>query len=281
MNYISPLRYPGGKGKLYNTFSAFIIDNNYTDYKYVEPYAGGAGLALSLLINGKISSIHLNDVDRSIYAFWHSVLNETEQLIKLIEDVHITIDCWHEMKEIQSNKDVADLLELGFSTFFLNRTNRSGILKGGVLGGKNQTGDYPIDCRFNKTNLIERIILISNYRDRINISNLSAEELIINYLSDYTVLDKILVNFDPPYYKKGAALYTNFYSHEDHVQLEHLITQYVKTPWIMTYDNCDEICKIYNGYRIKEFTLNHSAGTNKTGKEVAIFSGNVELLPEF
>ena len=84
MNFYSPLRYPGGKGKLTDFFHAIIEENNLSDGYYVEPYAGGASVALSLLFNEYVSKIIINDFDRSIYAFWFSVLNETRKLCELI-----------------------------------------------------------------------------------------------------------------------------------------------------------------------------------------------------
>ena len=140
MKFYSPLRYPGGKKKLVNYFKEIVVKNDLCGGVYVEPFAGGASIALSLLIDGYVSKIIINDFDRSIYAFWHSILNRTEEFCKLIEETPITIEVWKKQKEIQKEKNRYDLLSLGFSTFFLNRTNRSGILKAGVIGGLNQNG---------------------------------------------------------------------------------------------------------------------------------------------
>ena len=115
----------------------------------MEPYSGGASVALFLLLEGFVNKITINDKDRAIYAFWYCVLNKTKDLCDKIERTEITIAEWRKQKEIQTKKEKADLLELGFSTFFLNRTNRSGIINGGMIGGVEQNGDYLIDCRFN------------------------------------------------------------------------------------------------------------------------------------
>ena len=157
MATLSPLRYPGGKYKLREYTQNLITTNNLTGCTYIEPFAGGAGLALSLLDDQLVSRLVLNDIDRSIYAFWHSVLYFTDDLCQRITDTAINMDIWYEQKAVQENKEHADLLDLGFSTFFLNRVNRSGILTGGVIGGYNQTGNYLMDCRFNKGDLINKI----------------------------------------------------------------------------------------------------------------------------
>ena len=171
MNY-SPLRYPGGKTKIAPLVNAIMKKADIKDGIYIEPFAGGCGVALALLLSDKVKHIVINDMDITIYAFWHSILNDTDEFIELIKKTQVTIEEWHKQKEIFLNKDSNKLLELGFATFFLNRTNRSGILKAGPIGGYNQTGNYLIDARFNKKNLIKRIERISQYKDKISLFNL-------------------------------------------------------------------------------------------------------------
>ncbi len=215
----TPLRYPGGKSKLYEYVRELVILNNCSTY--IEPYAGGAGVALRLLINRDVDRIMINDYDKSIYALWYSILNDSEKLIELIEKTDISIDEWYNQKSIQETKQLTEnLLELGFSTLFLNRVNRSGIIKAGVIGGKNQTGHYKMDCRFNKSDIIERIRLIASFKHKIKLYNLDAEVFIKKSISR---TKDSLTFFDPPYYQKGPGLYTNFYSHEDHVNLSKTI----------------------------------------------------------
>ena len=168
---LTPLRYPGGKTKVYDYVKELIFLNECTTY--IEPYAGGAGVAINLLLNGDVKKIMINDYDRAIYAFWYSVLYHTEELIFKIEKTEVCIEEWYRQKEIQNYKqETEDLLELGFSTLFLNRVNHSGIIKGGVIGGKNQDGNYKMDCRFNKNSIIKRIRAIARNRSRIKIYNL-------------------------------------------------------------------------------------------------------------
>lgn len=271
IRWFSPLRYPGGKGKLYKKTSELLNNIDLADIIYVEPYAGGAGLALELLFKGDVSSIVLNDYDISIYAFWFSILNRKDEFIKMIIDKPVNVKEWYVQKDIQDNKKeyTDQLLKLGFSTFFMNRTNRSGIIKGGVLGGKTQDGKYKIDCRFNKEDLIERINRIYEQRDNIKILNTRAEKLIVDYLP--SLPENSFVFFDPPYYKKGPGLYTDFYKHGDHVSLELLIRENVKIPYIITYDNNKAIKSIYSKYTCFDFDINYSAHKHETGSELLIF----------
>lgn len=177
MPNFSPLRYPGGKSRTYNFIRLLVKANNCTTY--IEPFAGGAGVALNLLLNGDVKKIIINDYDRAIYAFWHTVLYNPNKLINLIQDTPVTMEIWHKQKEIQKHKKTANLIDLGFSTLFLNRTNRSGIIKAGVIGGKNQNGKYKMDCRFSKSDIIKKIIKISSYKEFIEVYNMDALEFIM------------------------------------------------------------------------------------------------------
>lgn len=271
----SPLRYPGGKGKLYLKTIDLLKQLGLENTSYIEPYAGGAGLALNLLLNGDVGRLVLNDYDISIYAFWYSILNDKDEFINRIKNVTVTIEEWEKQKEIQDKKNQYqdDLTTLGFSTFFLNRTNRSGILKGGVLGGKDQKGKNKIDCRFNKEGLISRIDAIYEHRDKITLMNMKAEDMITDYLS--TIDANSFIFFDPPYYKKGPGLYTNFYVHEDHVNLEQLIDENISIPYIITYDNNEDIESIYSDYNHFGFDIRYSAKEHKMGSELLIYKGEI------
>ena len=132
-NNYSPLRYPGGKSRLV-VFIKSIIEQNYLKGgTYIEPFSGGAAIALALAIDGYMERIVINDYDRSIYAFWYSILHYTDAFIDKIRNTPLSLKEWHTQRIIQLDKQNTDLFDLGFSTFFLNRTNRSGILKAGVI----------------------------------------------------------------------------------------------------------------------------------------------------
>ena len=235
MIYYSPLRYPGGKGRLSGYFKQIYGANSLCGGVYVEPYAGGAAIALSLLIDGYASKVIINDIDPSIYAFWYSVINRTDELCQLINDTPVDVKTWEFHRKIQKERDQHDLLELGFSTFFLNRSNRSGILDAGIIGGKSQSGRWKIDARFNKNELIRRIQRISQYRDKIELHNLDAMKLIEQIIDELP--EKTFVYFDPPYYMKGKALYLNFYRENDHILVANRISKISLQKWVVTYDH--------------------------------------------
>ena len=269
MKNISPLRYPGGKSQIYEYVRELVVSNNATTY--IEPYMGGMGIALKLLLNNDVEKIMVNDFDKAIYAFWYSVLNYTEQLIKKIETTPITIEEWKIQRNIQNNKDNCDdLLSLGFSTLFLNRTNRSGIIKAGVIGGLKQDGDYKLDCRFNREKIIKKITLIASLKKRIKLYNMDAEKFIRLNISR---TKNSFTFFDPPYYKKGPGLYTNFYNHENHLSLAKSIKKYMSNKkWILTYDVSDEIFKMYSNLRNEKYYLNYSVTKPSKGIEYIFYS---------
>jgi DNA adenine methylase len=276
--FFSPLRYPGGKGKLAEFIKAVIRENRLADGDYVEVYAGGAAVAIELLLHDYVSRIHINDLNSSIHAFWHSVLNEATALCDLIEQTPVTMESWYREKTIQSEAEKHSLLELGFSTFFLNRCNRSGIIKGGVIGGKGQTGNWKLDARYNKPDLIRRIEQIARHRRRITLYNLDAAQLITQVLPGLP--DKSLIYLDPPYYVKGEGLYDSFYSHDDHAQIAKLVGGTItRQRWLVSYDKTPEIEAMYSTYRSMEYRLSYSAQQRIKGSEVIFFSDDL-IVPQ-
>ncbi len=271
MHY-SPLRYPGGKNKLSPFIAKMCVDNNISDH-YIEPYSGGASVALFLLMEGFVKKITINDKDRSLYAFWHAVLNNTDELCRLINDTEINLEQWKKQKEIQANKIEVDLLQLGFSTFFLNRTNHSGIISGGLMGGIAQKGAYLMDCRFNKPELINRIQKIALKRDYIKVYQDDALKLIDNIQLN-TEYQNSLLYFDPPYYYKANSLYMNHYEHKHHKTVSEKIKCIKDIHWIVSYDNVQEIKDLYTGYDSKEYSFKHTAHRAKIGREILFFSPN-------
>lgn len=273
MRHYSPLRYPGGKNKLSAFLAKICVDNNINGH-YVEPYSGGASVALFLLMEGYVQKITINDKDRSIYAFWHSVLKKTNQLCNLIENTELTIEEWKKQKQIQLNKDKEDLLTLGFSTFYLNRTNRSGIINAGVMGGINQEGNYLMDCRFNKSELIKRIRLIAERKNDIRLYKKDAIKL-IEKIENEAINNNIIFYFDPPYYLKSSTLYMNHYQDDNHKIVSDKIKLIKNIKWIVSYDNVPEIKELYSNCPSKEFSFKHTAYEIRVGKEILFFSQNL------
>lgn len=272
--FYSPLRYPGGKGKLAPFMELVIKQTGHVGGTYIEPFAGGAGIALELIEKGIVNEIVINDLDKGIYSFWKAILTNTERFISDIKTVPLNMDEWHKQKEIVNNNKKYSY-ELGFATFYLNRTNRSGIIKGGVIGGLEQKGPWKLDARFNKEELIHRIENIAMYKDKIHVYNKDIESFINNYLPLYE--DNAFVYFDPPYFAKGKQLYLNFFKYEDHARIEKLINEKVNCDWVITYDDVQEIADIYKDYILRRINLTYTAATKRMASELIIFSGSYDI----
>jgi len=270
MKFFSPLRYPGGKGRLADFVKQVFRDNLLCGGCYVEPYAGGASVALSLLFSGCASNVVINDVDRAIYAFWHSIINKTEEFCERVKKATMDVPTWRSQQRIQRSKGKASLLDLGFATFYLNRTNRSGILGGGVIGGLDQEGAWKMDARFNKDELVERIQKIAKHKTRIKLYNLDACKL-INQLASL-LPEKTVFYLDPPYYVKGQDLYVNYYQPKDHDLVAKTTAKLKKHHWIVSYDNVPPICRLYKSFRKIRYSIKYSADKSRMGNEVMFFS---------
>lgn len=277
MKTSSPLRYPGGKANLSEFLRGIIAHNNIENGVYFELYAGGAGAALELLFSEAVDRIVLNDADYHIYAFWHSILKETDAFIALMNGTNIDMDVWYYQREVYGNPDAHTILEVGFSTFFLNRTNRSGILpKAGPIGGFNQEGNYKINARFNKSDLIKRIRKINTFRDEIEIHNEDTLTFIAQNLDRFAE-ENSFIYLDPPYYNKGKSLYLNYYTHDDHKELRDLLEQIRHLNWIVSYDDVAQIRELYNDFRTSQIDLNYSLQNKRRTTEFCICSDNIEL----
>lgn len=273
---VSPLRYPGGKTKFYSYVREILSCNNLLGETYIEPFAGGAGLALKLLLNGDVSRIVINDFDPAIYSFWYSVLNETDAFCELIENALLTQEQWRLQRRTYSELDTTNPLTLGFATFYLNRTNVSGVVKGGMIGGQEQNGKYGLDARFNRQTLISKINAIAAHKDQIILLNQDAKELLQpQHLRRFY---KTFINLDPPYVKKGAQLYKNAFGEADHRELSELI-KHCRRKWIVTYDICPLVAELYQPYRSSYLDVTYSIQSSKRAKEYIFFSDNL-LLPD-
>lgn len=271
----SILRYPGGKTQLYQFVKHTIENNALTETIYCEPFCGGAGTAMSLLLSGDVSSIILNDFDIAIYSVWYAILNETERFVDRTKEIAISMDEWHRQQKVYTDAQTNSLQEydfnLAFATFFLNRTNRAGILTGGPIGGYEQKSNYTLDCRFNKNVLISKIQNIAKMKDSIRLYHLDAKDLIHQVLL-HEDQKRLFVYFDPPYYKEGKHLYKSFFDDTAHVQLATAIQEMNQFKWIATYDNNNRIRQIYEGYTIQEYKIQYSANKTRTETELLFHS---------
>ena len=276
----TPLRYPGGKSVLSPLLADFIVKNNLSDGVYAEPYAGGAGAALNLLFSEHVREVMLNDADKSVFLIWKSILFHTDAFVKLICDTPVNIENWRRQRFVFKNQDLFSELKIGFSAFYLNRCNRSGILYAGPIGGQSQSGPWPIDARFNKLNLVRKIQRIALYGSRISVDNLDAIEFLQKRVRPISLHEsKMLVYLDPPYFSKGAQLYMNYYNKEDHEILSSYLSNRSTFKWIISYDDVSEVHELYRRREKTIVSLNYFAHSSRVGRELVIFCPDC-ILPD-
>lgn len=275
----TPLRYPGGKAR-FAPFIAKVMElNRLQGGHYLEPYAGGAGVALELLFHGHASHVHINDLDPAVNAFWLSVTRHADDVLRLLHDTPVTIEQWHYWRAVMLGEHDVGPAERGFATLFVNRTNRSGILKGGVIGGKAQTGTYKLDARFKKDALASRITKIAENADSISVYCEDARDLLLR--CNEFLPSKSLIYLDPPYYVKGRGLYRNFYDHFDHLEIAKILKpQKFNRPWVVSYDNAKEIRDMYQGKEGLTYGLSYSAQERYLGDEVMFFKSGLKIPDE-
>lgn len=275
----TPLRYPGGKAR----FAPFIAEtmkaNGLDGGHYLEPYAGGAGVALELLFHGYASHVHINDLDPALNSFWLCVTQYPDDLLKLLHDTPLTIEQWLRWRDVLRGETPASLVERGFATLFMNRTNRSGILKGGVIGGLKQSGPYKLDARLDKAALSTRITRIAQRAQDITVHCEDARTL-LSRCHEF-LPKKSLIYLDPPYYVKGRGLYRNFYTHDDHLAIAQLLqAKSFKKHWVVSYDNAEQICEMYSMSNSMSYSLHYTAQKRYLGSEVMFFSRGLKIIED-
>ena len=270
----SPLRYPGGKGKLARFVAEIVRQNKLYDGFYVEPYAGGGAVAWELLLTGIVRRVHINDLSRPIYAFWRSVLDQTDLLARLINDTSLDVETWKKMKRTFAAPNDHDDLALGFAMFYLNRTNRSGILNGGPIGGHSQTGRWGIDARYNRAELISRVERIANLRKRITLTN---KDALIILTEQRKWPKRTLIYLDPPYYKKGRDLYYDFYDEAAHSTVASAVRKMGNVHWIVSYDDVAPIHALYDQESWLQYSIGYSARNRTEGREAMFFSPGLRV----
>lgn len=273
--YKTPLRYPGGKQRLAPFVAEVVRASGLEGGEYVEPFAGGAGVAIDLLLNDVVSRIHLNDLSFPVYAFWRAILTKTDQFCDLISSAALTVQEWQRQKDIFAKRKQCDQLTLAFSFFYLNRCNRSGIASGGCIGGVRQAGEWRIDARFPRNELIRRVELIARRRSCIIVKNCEAADFLVGYVAKLP--ERTLVYCDPPYVNKADRLYLNHYQPDDHARLAKVIQDEVRHPWLVSYDATSLILEHYKQRRSFLYDLQYNAATAYKGREIFIFSDDVRL----
>ncbi len=273
MNYLSPLRYPGGKARFAPLLEQLLANAGKSSITYVEPFAGGAGAALGLLATNTVDRVVINDIDVRLAAFWRSITSDAEAFVEKINLTAVSIDSWHHQRAIMLEGSKDDL-ELGFAAFFLNRTNRSGILGARPIGGLKQTGAWKLDCRYDKEKMVQRIRGVAKYADRIEVRQEDASVLLDH---PEFAADNAFLYLDPPYLKKSGGLYLDTLSWDDHLLLAAKLNRR-ESNWLLTYDcDCRVVDELYPDRRYGDLSLRHAAADTHVGREYVLIADSLEL----
>lgn len=241
--------------------------NRIGDVPIAEPFAGGAGASLSLLYLEETPRIYINDADPAIHDFWWSVTHRPRPFLERLSSTRVNIAEWRRQRSAYKSRRPISRLRRGFSAFFLNRTNRSGIIvNGGPIGGVKQNGPWKIDARFNKVELRRRCEKILEYSKRMSVSGEDGIEFIKRHPSH-----SVFFFIDPPYFNKGRMLYLNALERSYHIALAAQLNTMSNRPWVLTYDDCPEIRGMYKPWaNIRSFKLDYAASSRRRGREILI-----------
>jgi DNA adenine methylase len=263
----SPLRYPGGKGSVADLLQTIRTINRIGNLSIAEPFAGGAGASLNLLVSEDVEAVRINDLDPAIHAFWWALLHENAKFVKAVESTPVNLPEWKRQRDVYRSRRIRSLFRRGFSAFYLNRCNRSGIVfNGGPIGGMKQSGDWKVGARYYREELSRRCSRIGEFGDRIKLTCLDGIEFIGSLEPE-----SWFMFIDPPYYEKGHLLYLNTLNDEYHASLAERLKRLTSSAWVLTYDDCPAIRKLYSGWAsLRSFSLRYVASTRRSGRELLI-----------
>lgn len=274
---ISPLRYPGSKASLTDYIASVIEANLLSGCTIIEPYAGSATVSLEMLSRGFVQHAILIERDPLLYGFWYSVFNDVDNLVNDIFEIDVSLNTWIDFQKYRNTTNLDDylLLELGVAGLFFNRTNFSGILGAGPIGGANQDSKYKINCRFKKEKIIQQIRTISLLKDKVEV--VFGDALTYLKTQEHEIGNSFsFLYIDPPYYNQGKKLYRYWYEDSNHKELADYLGR-LETPWLVSYDDHPKIREYYEESAMQELFIDYTARVSRQGEELLI--SNIIIPP--
>jgi DNA adenine methylase len=230
-------------------------------------------MTLSLLTRGIVNNAIISDSDPLINAFWSVLFKEPLILIDFIEKVPVNLKSFYKFKEISRKPKAFSKYDRAKSCLFLNRTSFSGIIASaaGPIGGHEQKSEYTIDCRFNRTALIEKIEYISTFKKQIIVMSSDWKKAISYAQHKYDERKKskkLFFYLDPPFYHKAESLYQTYFKLGQHDELAKYLKKF-RAMWILSYDNTPEIKKLYAAHSGKSLHIEMPYSINSHAKRNA------------
>lgn len=276
---LSPLRYPGGKRRLVPYLAAALAENNLRPDLFVEPYAGGASVSLELLHLDFVERAVISDLDPMVNAFWETVVTDIDWLCEQVESVPLSLSEWERMKKTRFRCRRS----LALACLYLNRTSFNGALhnSAGPIGGKAQTSEYDIGCRFPRARLVSRLRACADLADRIDVVPAQDAMFTVREARERARREESSVFFylDPPFWAKSSSLYRRSFTELAHERLADQL-HWLQDHFLLSYDPAPEIVDLYTGHTagtVAEIELLYSGSSRSAGTEMVI--SNLPKLP--
>lgn len=271
--YVSPLRYPGGKATMASWLGEmFSRQLGYMDVEvWLEPFAGGAGAALTLLDRDAVPEAWIVDANPAIAAFWQTVTGDGDALAARIERTTPTLGLYARSQGLLAEPDGADRFELGYAAFIVNRCSRSGIIapRSGAMSD--------IGARFNAAELADRIRHVASFGSRLRVIHGDGIGFIEDLNGAAGIEDEVLAFCDPPYLREGNRLYRVGMDGDMHQRLADALHA---TParWLLTYDNEPAVTDLlYPDHRVIAYDIRNNANRARIAREYAVLSHNLDV----
>ena len=234
--HVSLLRWPGGKSKFVGQLLSYCNPDKMENF--VEPFAGGASVGLSLLLAGKVKELFLNDIDFGVYSLFQLIKDMPEVLIDRIRRFVPTKEAYYRARQrVNENYFGLDMVDAAWNLLIVNRLAFSGITKANCMSEP--------ESRWSAHTLIKRIENIHRVNTHIHVSCMDACGLI----EEMYWRPNTTIFIDPPYKIKGKNLYVNYYTDKNHYELSNLLEDLYRgmpgADMLITYDDCEFIKEIY------------------------------------
>ena len=271
---VTPLRYPGGKTWLLDYVKAFARFHKLSSTTIVEPYGGSASISVGLIRSQLVTDATVCERDPLIVAFWNVAIHRNEELIEYLSSLEINMETWYGLRRYLDleKTNLQNELEAAGAFLFFNRTNYSGIIKGGPLGGKKQLSKYKLNCRFNKGRIADKIRSLKALEDKLKIIQIDGLEYMKNHALQSP--DNVFFYVDPPYYGAGKDLYRFYFTDFDHQQLSAFLTG-TEIPWLLSYDDAEFIRNLYQKKSNLPVYTDYQSGHLRRGVKELLISNYV------
>lgn len=262
----SPLRYPGGKTWLIPHIREWL---RRTDPEIlIEPFAGGATVSLTAVMEELASRAVMMEIDRDVAAFWRAALEHGAELQERVRRFEPTVERVRELERLAP----ATLADHGFRTLALNRTRRGGVLAPGASFCRKGENGKGVLSRWYPETLAKRLAAIEKYAGRFVFMEGDGEKALPILLRGWGRKAAIFV--DPPYTAQGGKRAgSRLYAHSDidHARLFAMLAEHGSN-FLMTYDAAPEIVDLVRRHGFRAVRLSMKNGHHNRLSELVITS---------